>query len=87
MPKIQAEEKIKTTLFTVKIREDWQKKIEAYCHHLNPGTPSSPGYVLTECFKQVVEKVAEFAAFLNSFTPKVDAKSKARNGKAQDGKA
>jgi ribosomal protein S30 len=87
MPKIQAEEKIKTTPFTVKVREDWQKKIEAYCHYLNPETPSSPGYVLTECFKQVAEKDPEFAAFFNSFTPKVGAKSKARNGKAQDGKA
>jgi hypothetical protein len=74
MPKIQAEEKIKTTPFTVKVREDWQKKIEAYCHYLNPETPSSAGYVLTECFKQVVEKDAEFAAFLRDFNPRPSAK-------------
>jgi hypothetical protein len=74
MPKIQAEEKIKTTPFTVKVREDWQKKIEAYCHYLNPETPSSPGYVLTECFKQVVEKDGEFAAFLKDFHPRPVAK-------------
>jgi hypothetical protein len=74
MPKIQAEEKIKTTPFTVKVREDWQKKIEAYCHYLNPETPSSPGYVLTECFKQVAEKDAEFAAFLKDFNPRPAAK-------------
>jgi hypothetical protein len=74
MPKIQAEEKITTTPFTVKVREDWQKKIEAYCHYLNPEIPSSPGYVLTECFKQVVEKDAEFAAFLKEFNPQPLAK-------------
>jgi hypothetical protein len=74
MPKIQAEEKIKTTPFTVKVREDWQKKIEAYCHYLNQETPSSPGYVLTECFKQVVEKDAEFTAFLKDFHPRSSVK-------------
>lgn len=76
MPKIQAEEKLKNVPFTVKIREDFHEKIVAYCHYLNPQDPSSPGYVLTECFKQAIDKDAEFAAFLKTFQPKPVGKAK-----------
>ncbi len=83
MPKIQAEDKTKLLPFTVKIREDVQEKIVAYGHYLDPENPSRAGHVVTECFKQVCERDADFASFLKSFTPQVDAKSDARKGKAK----
>ena len=75
MPKIQAEDKRKLLPFTVKVREDVQEKIIAYGHYLDPENPSSAGHVVTECFKQIIERDAEFASFLQTFTPKADAKS------------
>ena len=83
MAKIKAEEKLKVVPFTVRMREDWLAKLTAYCHYLSPESPSTPGYVLTECFKQICERDADFASFLQTFTPKPDAKSDARNGKTR----
>ncbi len=75
MAKIKAEDKQKVVPVTFRMREDWLEKLTAYCKYLNPESPSSPGYVLTESFKQVIERDADFASFLESYTQEGNAKS------------
>ncbi len=75
MAKMKAEDKQKVVPVTFRMREDWLEKLTAYCKYLNPENPSSPGYVLTESFRQVIERDADFASFLESYTPEGNAKS------------
>ena len=63
MPKIQPEQKVKATLFPLRLRTDIQAQILAYGAYLNADAPSSKEYVVTELFREMTKLDREFLAY------------------------